>query len=149
MAVVAKPGAALYARMAGMQHCYGPQCVPASLHLFICRQGSTLAALEQNYKTAQALLAAGQGGSQQQPQQQPAGIETFAAEGMDMSDGDEDMMGDGEADGMAVDGAAAAGGHKKGKVSRHTEPCLVFLSRNVCCACCRVWVERHMPIGAP
>lgn len=80
----------------------------------IFRQGSTLAALETNYKTSQALAAA-TGGQAQQPAQQ--GIEAFAGEGMDVSD-DEDM---GEEDGMAVEGAGAGGATKKGKVGRSGE----------------------------
>eukprot|EP00197_Chlamydomonas_leiostraca_P015316 CAMPEP_0202861416 /NCGR_PEP_ID=MMETSP1391-20130828/2823_1 /ASSEMBLY_ACC=CAM_ASM_000867 /TAXON_ID=1034604 /ORGANISM="Chlamydomonas leiostraca, Strain SAG 11-49" /LENGTH=303 /DNA_ID=CAMNT_0049540805 /DNA_START=21 /DNA_END=929 /DNA_ORIENTATION=- len=54
----------------------------------IFRQGSTLAALEQNYKTAAALAAAGGAPAGQQGQGQGAlqGVEVaFAGEGMDMS----------------------------------------------------------------
>jgi hypothetical protein len=89
----------------------------------VLRQGSTLAALEQNYKTYQALAAAGAvpapaAGGAGQPAGK-GGIEQLGqdagAEAMDVSDDD---MEEGAADGMAVDGAGHAGGKQgKGKVS--------------------------------
>ncbi|KAL6762259.1 dimethyladenosine transferase [Haematococcus lacustris] len=80
----------------------------------IFRQASTLVAMEQNFRTYQALAAAG---NVPQPDQPMAGVVQLAAGadagGMDMS---EDSEGDeeGEADGMALDAVHRKG---KGKVS--------------------------------
>mmetsp|Transcript_16639 Transcript_16639/g.28561 ORF Transcript_16639/g.28561 Transcript_16639/m.28561 type:complete len:376 (+) Transcript_16639:46-1173(+) len=63
----------------------------------IFKQARTLAALEQNYRTFQALAAVGHPAAVQ-----TAGIERLAADGMDMSDGDDQDMDDGPQS-MAVD----------------------------------------------
>jgi hypothetical protein len=83
------------------------------------RQGSTLAALEQNYRTYQALAAAGAVPAPSAGGQASAGkggIERLGqdagAEAMDVSDDDMDDAG---GDGMAVDGAGQAAGGKQGK----------------------------------
>ncbi|KAF5827264.1 S-adenosyl-L-methionine-dependent methyltransferase [Dunaliella salina] len=89
----------------------------------IFKQGSTLQALEQNYRTLQALAAAGGGNNGQVmgPKGKPAGSNGFEAlQAMDMSDDNDDGGMDDEGDdgdAMAVDGPAPSGRPMKGKVS--------------------------------